>query len=416
MLTDAEMLWILDYANNVQIARDITRIMTDSKAAGLDMTETARALKAELSSYTPSEFAKRFGEEKYWKLVNHNATFRTKSYATINQLDFAGVKEYQWITRGAEACPICVPYDNKIFNVSDAKGRMTAYFDAAKEGSVINMQKADPFLDLDEALLNPDGIMGMMPPIHHWCYCEIVIYYTNEVQPEEPKPEEKEPTKEEIDNYLRNNVDIRMREELRRQFKANPELISKILKNNPSLKFKLDKISIEHAKYSRKHNEITFRKKEFIEQRALKHEVGHSFDKLSPLGKTITSDYLDVQNAFNKDKIQIIDKVKSNPEGFQKAMKSDPKYTDGIQDTIDSMIYDSDLKVKTLFGHEPKYWNYKEQLSLNNVKYDIYLKKNGELFADYYELRQNGSIAGLNTYTELFPELSKVLDKWYKTL
>ena len=178
MLTEAEMLWILDYANNVQIARDITRIMTDSKAAGLDMTETAKALNAELSSYTPSEFAKRFGEEKYWKLVNHNATFRTKSYATINQLDYAGVKQYQWITRGAEACPICVPYDQKIFTVSDAKGRMNAYFDAAKEGSVINMQKADPFLDLDEALLNPDGIMGMMPPIHHWCYCEIVIYYT----------------------------------------------------------------------------------------------------------------------------------------------------------------------------------------------------------------------------------------------
>lgn len=180
MLTEAEMLWILDYANNVQIARDITRIMTDSKAAGLDMTETARALKAELNSYTPSEFAKRFGEEKYWKLVNHNATFRTKSYATINQLDFAGVKQYQWITRGAEACPICVPYNDKIFNVSDAKGRMTAYFKAAEEGSVINMQKADPFLDLNEALLNPDGIMGMMPPIHHWCYCEIVIYYVSQ--------------------------------------------------------------------------------------------------------------------------------------------------------------------------------------------------------------------------------------------
>jgi hypothetical protein len=176
LLTNADMVWILDYANNTILMQDIVNVLTEAQAAGMTMQEAAIELQRFFSEYTPSQFALRYGEENYWRLVARNNTHRIKAYANINDMEYAGVTQYRWRTRGAAACPICQPMDDTVYEVSDAKLAMERYFNASERGDVEGMKSADPFLTIEDVQEGKiETLSGVLPPLHHNCLCEIVI-------------------------------------------------------------------------------------------------------------------------------------------------------------------------------------------------------------------------------------------------
>jgi hypothetical protein len=184
LLTNADMIWVLEFANNTLLMEDITLLLTEAQSLGMTMQEAAKYMTDMFSGVNPELFFERYGmtwesrygQENYWRLVARNNTHRVKAYANINDMEYAGVTQYRWRTRGAAACPICQPMDDTVYEVSDAKLAMERYFNASERGDVEGMKTADPFLTIEDVQEGKiETLSGVLPPLHHNCLCEIVI-------------------------------------------------------------------------------------------------------------------------------------------------------------------------------------------------------------------------------------------------
>lgn len=172
-LTQADIIWIKNHANNTQVARDIARLTQKLKLKELSQIEVAEILK-ETFDIPKNEYIKRYGELSYWQLVTGNQTARISNYSFIRTINGVGIEEYEWITQGSDACPICTPFHGKIFKVKDANNNIDDYMKASAKGSVDGMKKADKFLTVEDIENNPEGVTGQLPQLHNKCLCVIV--------------------------------------------------------------------------------------------------------------------------------------------------------------------------------------------------------------------------------------------------
>ena len=171
VLTDADLLWIMDHSSNTWAMRFITGEIYTGIERGLTGSEIAGVLKSKMADLTdkdPKLWNKRFIEDSYWRLVTSNTVSRTSSFANIHSMELAGVKQYKWVTRD-DPCPICVPLDGKVFEVKDARGRIDEFIKATQDGDIEAMQTAMPFIDVG------GEYEGLEPPAHHNCNCELEI-------------------------------------------------------------------------------------------------------------------------------------------------------------------------------------------------------------------------------------------------
>ena len=160
-LTTADLVWVSEHAKNTILSRVLAREMAYAQKQGMTIRETAAYLQETVKFDLPKAFIERFGEERYYRMVTRVATQRVRSYAYVNDLDFAGYTEYRIIPR-PDACPICIAASETTYKVSDARERITEYDKYAQDGNVDKMKEADPFWNLDNVV---DG-KGVIVPIH----------------------------------------------------------------------------------------------------------------------------------------------------------------------------------------------------------------------------------------------------------
>ena len=167
------LLWFAEHANTNFISQFIAEIMTANVEAGLSGYEIAGVLKSKFAEYTPREFARMFGEDKYWQLVTNNNVRNVASTANINSMVQANITQYRWVTRESErTCPICNALHGRVYEVSDARSQIDKYEQSAFNGDIDGMAKAGQFLDLKD-VSNIDAFNGLFPPVHHNCECDI---------------------------------------------------------------------------------------------------------------------------------------------------------------------------------------------------------------------------------------------------
>jgi hypothetical protein len=173
MLSKADMLWVLNHAGNTETARLIAGALYQNIEAGLTGYELAGVLKSKFAEYTQEEYAKIFGEDRYWQMVVNNNVQRTSGIANINSMAEAGATEYQWVTRETErTCEICAALHEKTFSIKHAQEHIDKFYEATERNNIEDMKDAMPFLNSEEEALKA---FGVVPPAHHNCECDIVI-------------------------------------------------------------------------------------------------------------------------------------------------------------------------------------------------------------------------------------------------
>ena len=174
-LIDSDITWTLAYPLKNAVSRSVQLIIRQGMEKGLGMNDIAFELQSKLNLYTPAQFKTKFAEEAYWKGVTSNQIIRTKSFQELNQMEEAGVTAFKINTRGEEACPICIPFEGKVYYVNDAKTKMDKYLDYAENGNIDGMKGASDWHSLEESK-DPKSMLagkGQMPPFHLHCYCEL---------------------------------------------------------------------------------------------------------------------------------------------------------------------------------------------------------------------------------------------------
>jgi len=174
LLSQADIVWLSNHANNTLISRRIAGIIQQNIEAGLTGYEIQGVIKAQFSEqYTVTEFEKTFGEDRYWALVVNTNITRTSAIANINSMSYAGITTYRWVTRETErTCVICESLHDKVYEVKDAEEHIEDFYSAVEKGDVDAMKEAIPFAQKPADFA---GMFGIMPPAHPECECDIVV-------------------------------------------------------------------------------------------------------------------------------------------------------------------------------------------------------------------------------------------------
>ena len=175
-LTNSDLVWIYNHANNTLLSYYVSQEMAWAKAQGMTMSETAEHLMSVTNFKLPARFNDNFGDErrwlnkryKYYKMVVQISSYRAKSYANINNRRYLGVKGYKIFPRPG-ACEICIEASTHVYCNEDAIKRMEDYEKYSKDGDVEKMKEADPFWTLEDV---KNGGVGVIIPLHPYCACE----------------------------------------------------------------------------------------------------------------------------------------------------------------------------------------------------------------------------------------------------
>jgi len=102
-----------------------------------------------------------------------------------------GITTYQVVaTWDRRTCPVCKNIDGKIFDVPQAHAKMTEYLDI-DPGNPEAIAEAMPFVrfsDVDNKSPKEVRAMGLTPPFHPRCRCDVVVLGTRTVRGAGPRP------------------------------------------------------------------------------------------------------------------------------------------------------------------------------------------------------------------------------------
>jgi len=130
--------------------------------------------------------------ERYFTNVADVHAGRMWNFSGLQMMQATGITTYQVVaTWDRRTCPVCKNIDGKIFDVPQAYAKMTEYLDI-DPGNPEAIAEAMPFVrfsDVDNKSPKEVRAMGLTPPFHPRCRCDVVVLGTRTVGgAERPRP------------------------------------------------------------------------------------------------------------------------------------------------------------------------------------------------------------------------------------
>ena len=170
ILGQSDLLWIKSHAVRTLASSYIQDIIQEGLVQNLSGDAIAELLTSSIKGLESNKYIEMFGEQRYWEMVTNTNMTRLTAFNDINDMEYLEYEEYYIDTRGALACEICAPYQNKRYSVGDAAVKRDAYLEYAKNEDTEGMKNVFTF-----GRSNVDGF-GEVPPFHPNCYCELLPY------------------------------------------------------------------------------------------------------------------------------------------------------------------------------------------------------------------------------------------------